>query len=262
MKLLTAAAAVTAGVLLWGNRAMVTTEYALSPAHLPRGFRGYRIAHITDWHNAAFGKALADRVRKARPNIICITGDMLDARRPNVPLALDTAQRLAEIAPCYYVMGNHEDRCPLYPQFEEGLRKAGVRVLRNEAVTLTHGGDTVTLLGADDPGLRKEFPETLRSLQAQAEGCSILLCHRPERIADYAEVGFDLVLTGHAHGGQVRLPLIGGVVAPHQGFFPRYDAGVYRQGDTLMVLSRGLGNSLCPLRVNNRPELVIVTLHA
>ncbi len=258
--LIAAAGLGLAGWLWWGNRSIVTTEYRVTSPALPRGFRGFRMAHIADWHNAPFTRALQKRVQAAAPHIICITGDFLDARRTDIPGALRTARALAELAPCYYVMGNHEDRIPMYSEFEAGLLAAGVHVLHNEAVTLRRKGDTVTLLGADDPGRRTDFPWVLDTLRQQAPDFALLLCHRPERFRDYCHTGFHVVLTGHAHGGQVRLPIIGGVVAPHQGFFPQYDAGVYRQGDTAMVLSRGLGNSLCPLRVNNRPELVIVEL--
>lgn len=254
-----AAAAAAAGWLIWGNRAIVTTYISvLSPA-VPDSFRGFRIAHITDLHNTPMPR-LAHRVRQAKPDIICITGDMIDARRLDIPCALDTARALMQIAPCYYVMGNHEARIPEYPRFETGLREAGVHVLRNEGMTLHRGADALTILGADDPGLNAAFPDILRGLRRQAEGFAMLLCHRPERFQTYCDVGFDLVLTGHAHGGQVRIPGIGGVIAPHQGFFPKYDAGLYADGSTQMVLSRGLGNSLCPLRVNNRPELVVIQL--
>lgn len=255
-----AGAAVLGGGLAWGNLSVTTTEFPLRSPAAPEAFRGFRIAHISDWHNAAFTERLALAVQEAKPDIICITGDMIDARRTNIPRALDTAKALTAIAPCYYVTGNHEERIPSYPRFEEGLRALGVFVLHNEAVTLGRGGDALTILGADDPGRRAEFPDTLRQLREQAEGFSLLLCHRPEKFPLYCEVGFDLVLTGHAHGGQVRIPGIGGVIAPHQGFFPKYDGGLYTDGTTNMVLSRGLGNSLCPLRVNNRPELVVVEL--
>jgi len=255
--------AAAAGVLLWGNTAITTTEIPIYHSAVPRPFDGFRIAHITDFHNTTFGKdhhRLVARLKAAKPDIIAITGDMLDARRTDIPQALSFAAEAVKIAPCYYVMGNHESRIPSYPVFEAGLRKTGVQVLRSESVQLEREGEYLTIIGSDDPSLSDTFAEDIIRMQKAARGFTLLLSHRPERFETYRAAGVHLALCGHAHGGQVRIPLIGGVVAPHQGFFPKYDSGLYQKGDTRMILSRGLGNSLCPLRVNNRPELIIAEL--
>lgn len=254
-----AACAALAGALHHGNTAVTTTEYTLTSPALPPAFDGLRVAHITDLHNARL-PGLVPAVEQAAPDIICITGDMIDARRTNIPRALSTARQLMTVAPCYYVTGNHEDRIPTYPQFEDGLRALGVGVLLNERAALEREGAVLHILGASDPGRRTDFPEVLRTLKAGTEGFRLLLCHRPEKFEDYCREGFELVLTGHAHGGQVRIPGIGGIIAPHQGFFPKYTEGLFTDGSTTMILSRGLGNSLCPLRVNDPPELVVVRL--
>ena len=162
----------------------------------------------------------------------------------------------------YYVTGNHEARAPEAAQaLLDGLTRAGVTVLRSEAVDLQEGGESIRLIGVDDPSFGGEanLDATLEALSS--DDFTILLAHRPEKIDEYAKWGIDLVLSGHAHGGQIRIPGIGGVYAPGQGFFPKYTSGEYAVGGTTMIVSRGLGNSVLPLRVNDRPEVVIVTLN-
>lgn len=257
------AATAAAGWLLWGNTAITTTELTIAHRAVPAPFDGFRIAHITDFHNTRFGKGhhrLLTRLQQAKPDIIAITGDMIDARRTDIPLALEFAREAVKLAPCYYVMGNHEARIPEYPVFEEGLRSVGVHVLRSESVQLEREGEYLTVIGLDDPAASESFTADLLHLRESARGFTLLLSHRPERFETYCAAGVHLALCGHAHGGQVRIPFLGGVIAPHQGFFPKYDSGVYIKGDTRMILSRGLGNSLCPLRINNRPELIVAEL--
>lgn len=255
--------AAAAGVLLWGNASITTTEHPILHPAVPRSFDGFRIAHITDFHNTLFGKnhhRLIAKLKAAKPDLIAITGDMIDARRTDIPTALSFAAEAVKIAPCYYVMGNHEARIPSYPEFEEGLRQTGVHVLRNESMQIEREGEYLTIIGIDDPAASATFAEDIIRMQKAARGFTLLLSHRPERFETYCAAGVHLALCGHAHGGQVRIPFIGGVIAPHQGFFPKYDSGVYSNGDTRMILSRGLGNSLCPLRVNNCPELIVAEL--
>lgn len=157
---------------------------------------------------------------------------------------------------------------------EAGLAARGVRVLRDGWTPLARGGEEIALLGLDDPGfaagedwtLAEGLDQTqarLSALLAQAgDRFSLVLSHRPELLPAYAEAGADLVLSGHAHGGQVRLPGIGGLFAPGQGILPRLTSGVHARGETRLVVSRGLGNSAFPLRVFNPPEIVTVTLRA
>ena len=133
-------------------------------------------------------------------------------------------------------------------------------MLRNERRTLRCGDDRITLLGMDCPYGDEDYPFYLYDLAEESEGFKLLLSHHPEQFHNYADAGIHLSLCGHTHGGQMRLPKIGGVIAPHQGFFPKYDAGLYELEGCKMIISRGLGNSLFPLRINNRPELVVVEL--
>jgi hypothetical protein len=151
-------------------------------------------------------------------------------------------------------------------------KEAGVIVLEDEAIPLERNGETITLLGLADPDFTVKgdmFGEVpamvstkLKNLIGDESGYTILLSHRPELLETYVNCGIDLVFAGHAHGGQFRLPFIGGLVAPNQGLFPKYDAGLYTDGGTSMVVSRGIGNSIIPLRFNNRPEIVLVELNA
>lgn len=272
----------TAGLLLlllswiaWSNLTVQTTVYSVTDENLPGEFEGMKIAQISDFHNASFGKnnqPLLRILEQQQPDLIVMTGDFVDSRRTDMDTALSFAQRIVNTAPCYYVPGNHEARPSVpFQELEERLRACGVTVLRNDTAEIKRNGDEIQVIGVDDPNFRGSdsgnlsvagsiLSEEIRHANPK-EGYQILLSHRPEAFETYAESGINLAFCGHAHGGQVRVPFIGGVFAPNQGFFPRYDGGVYQRGKTTMVVSRGLGNSVIPIRINNRPEIVVVQLH-
>ena len=255
--------------LLWANSSPAATQVAVASGALPEAFEGFKIAHVSDLHNAVFGRKnekLLSLIRAAKPDIIAITGDLIDSRHTDIDSALAFVEAAAEIAPVYYVTGNHESRLD-FDEIEPRLIAAGARVLRNEAEDIGRGGERIRLAGIDDPSFIRTGGTAEERAAAELEQLgdgggtfTVLLAHRPELVEVYAEYGAGLVLSGHAHGGQVRLPLLGGLYAPGQGLLPEYDSGLYSLGETQMVVSRGLGNSVAPLRVNNRPELVIVTL--
>ena len=220
------------------------------------------IVQLSDLHNARFGEGqtrLLAMVRAQSPDAIVITGDLIDDARGDYGPALELARGCAAIAPTYFVTGNHEKLSPSYEAFLPELEKTGVIDLSGKTVTLENG---VTLTGAQDAGFigRENYAGYVASLAPKAGGYRILIAHRPEFAASYAAAGFDLALCGHAHGGQIRLPFIGGLYAPGQGKLPRYTAGLYGEGDMTMLVSRGLGNSVFPFRVNNRPEVVVLTI--
>lgn len=256
----------------WGNTALELNTYTITSEMLPDVFNGYRIAHISDLHNAEMGKdngKLLSMLREAEPDIIAITGDLIDSRNTNIEIALHFAKEAVKIAPCYYVTGNHEARVSEYNIMKSRLLELGVIVLSDEQIELEKNGQTISILGVDDPSFQTDylFGDTeavmrtkLKSLKSSDDVYTILLSHRPELFGAYTENCVDLVLSGHAHGGQFRLPLIGGLVAPNQGFFPEYDAGLYTSGNTNMIVSRGIGNSIIPFRFNNRPEVVLIEL--
>lgn len=261
-----------AGLLLWGNTALKRTTIRVSSQNLPDSFDGFRIAHISDLHNTEFGRnneKLLSLLRDAKPSIIAITGDMIDSRDTKVEIALEFAREAVTIAPCYYVTGNHESRVPEYRTLKEGLLSLGVSVLEDASARIQRSGESITVLGVLDPSFQTSYlfgdansvmEQKLSTLMPEENTFTLLLSHRPELFEVYAEAGVDLTLSGHAHGGQFRIPFLGGLVAPNQGFFPEYDAGLYTRGSTNMVVSRGLGNSIIPLRINNRPEVVLIEL--
>lgn len=262
--------------IVWDNTRIVVTEIEAESERLPESFDNYRIIHVSDLHNDEFGKGnekLLAQIQAAAPDMIAITGDLLDSRRTDVEKALNFAKEAVKIAPCYYVTGNHESReGKTYEQLEAGMIEAGVIVLRNDKLVLEKNGDAITVAGIDDPRfalstdrlakMESVIGNTLTALlqDVPEEQFTLLLSHRPELFELYCEQKIDLILTGHVHGGQFRIPGVGGVIGPGQGLLPDYDAGLYSEGDTNMVLSRGLGQSIVPFRINNPPELVLVTL--
>jgi len=258
---------------LWENTALEVTEYTVTSGNLPGAFDGFRIAQISDLHNDEFGEnneTLLELLRESAPDIIVITGDLADAYDTDIDIALRFAEQAISVAPCYYVTGNHESSIVEYNTLRTGLEALGITVLENERLELERNGEAVALIGLDDPGFRADpflgnsaavVSEALEDLVC-GNSYTILLSHRPEFFDIYAKNGIDLVFSGHAHGGQFRLPFVGGLFAPGQGLFPEYDSGLYTQGATTMVVSRGIGNSAFPLRINNPPEIVVVTLRA
>lgn len=255
----------------WGNAALELNTYTISSRGLPDAFDGYRIAQVSDLHNAEFGdgnQRLLDMLREAEPDMIAITGDLIDSRKTNIAVALAFAEEAVRIAPCYYVSGNHEARVPEYRELKAGLEAAGVTVLDDARVEIEISGKSITIIGVNDPSFHADYltsdaavmDRKLSELSSEDAGFTILLSHRPELFDTYVAHDMDLVLTGHAHGGQFRLPLIGGLIAPNQGLFPKYDDGLYSEGNTNMIVSRGLGNSIIPFRFNNRPEVVLIEL--
>ncbi len=263
---------VFAAWVLWANTALTVTNVTVTEENLPDAFDGYKIAHISDLHDAELGKdnsKLLEALKKARPDIIVFTGDMIDSRRTDVELSVSFIKKAAEIAQCYYIPGNHESRIPEdYEKLKSGLKNAGVIILENAVTQIEKNGERIAIAGVTDPAFDTDadqsiYPDLMRGLIAslpERDGYTLLLSHRPELFEVYCEAKFDLVLTGHAHGGQARLPFIGAVYVPSQGWFPEYTEGVYTEDVTDMVVSRGIGNSSFPIRFNNRPELVIIEL--
>ena len=257
---------------IWGNTALEVNEYEIQSDRIPQGFAGFRIAQVSDLHNAEFGEGnskLIQLLSRTEPDIIVLTSDLIDSRQTDIEIALNFAQQAMQISPVYYVSGNHEARVYEYEDLKMGLADAGVIVLENQKVVITREGERITLIGVDDPSFQESYlfgdaegvaKQTIETLQSESDGYTVLLSHRPELFDLYVDTGMDLVFSGHAHGGQVRLPFIGGLVAPNQGFFPKYDAGLFSEENTNMIVSRGVGNSIIPMRFNNRPEIIIAEL--
>ena len=258
--------------VIWGNLSVETTKLTVTAKDLPEAFDKFSIAHISDLHNAEYGKnneKLIDILEAESPNIIAITGDLIDSNHTNLEVALSFAQQAVKIAPCYFVTGNHEAWIgSQYEELKTSLQNTGITVLQDEAIELNYGDVCIQLIGLNDPDfserdrlLSESILEAKLSQVNISDGFTILLSHRPEYFNVYQNKNLDLVLSGHAHGGQFRLPLGGGVIAPGQGLFPKYDAGAYTENGTTMIVSRGVGNSIIPVRINNPPEIVIIELN-
>ena len=256
----------------WGNKALELTVYRINGRTIPKAFDGFRIAQVSDLHNAEMGKdneKLISMLRRTKPDIIVITGDMIYCRNQKTEAALGFAEKAVKIAPCYYVTGNHEARVGKYSEFRDGLLGVGVNVLENAETQIDIGGEKITVIGVNDPLFRTDglsgnseavMNDRLSNIIGGKEGYTVLLSHRPELFKTYVKNNVDLVFSGHAHGGQIIIPFIGGLAAPNQGLFPKYYKGIYTEGNTAMVVSRGIGKSIFPFRINNRPEVVLVEL--
>lgn len=258
---------------IWENLTVGTTYYHIESERIPRAFDGYKIAVVSDLHNAEFGKdnsQIIKIIEKEKPDMIAITGDLVDSNRLDIDVAITLVQKLMKIAPCYYVTGNHEAWIgQRFSELERKLLDEKVDVLRDSVIQLEKYQQSIQIAGVDDP----DFADRDRSIQSSVllskikdlklsdEYC-VLLSHRPELFDTYVSEHVDMVLSGHAHGGQFQLPFVGGIIAPNQGLFPKYDAGIYTKEQTTMIVSRGIGNSVIPVRFNNRPEVVMIELNS
>ena len=259
---------------VWQNNDITTTQIAYSNAKIPDEFNGYSIVQISDLHNKEFGKnqgRLLQKVKAISPDIIVVTGDLVDRRKYDLDTAMIFIKGAVEIAPVYFVSGNHEAWSGDYKNISQRLLSCGVTILDDNKVKLIKDEAKIEILGLSDPDFStssymegtnsSKLKEQLKILSDESV-FQILLSHRPELIDVYANENIDIIFSGHAHGGQIRIPFIGGLVAPDQGLFPKYTSGTYTQNQSTLVVSRGLGNSIIPVRIFNRPEIVVVTLQS
>jgi uncharacterized protein len=269
-----ASIAVLALLALAGSNWLQLTTYELRSGRLPALFDGYCIAQISDLHNHKFGRdegRLLKAIREAKPDLIAITGDLTYLGSWDADQVRSLVSGLLGLAPVCYVSGNHDVLEGRFQELAHQLASLGVLVLQGESTIVRRRTQSIVLAGIPDPTSYRqsgryalpgsEWETALTDLRQEigSEYC-ILLSHRPEPFTLYSDLRFDLVLAGHAHGGQIRLPGIGALYAPDQGWLPRYTSGVYASGRTKMVVSRGLGNSWFKVRISNRPELVVVRL--
>lgn len=267
-----AAAMGAAAVALRGNNALSVCPYTVDVPSLPSSFDGVRIVQLSDLHAATFGinqKQLLAVIDSLDADLILITGDLIDRRRTTnesgMRPALVLLSELAKRAPTVRVDGNHEVMSPVGAHFRALCERTGVHNITGRGLPVRKGDDRLVLLGIPDLAAASydedAWRNTMHTVHAPyTRDLCIALSHRPQYFDDYVQEGLALVLCGHAHGGQVRLPFVGGLYAPEQGILPKYTAGMHRDGNTRMIVSRGLGNSGFPLRFGNRPEIVAVTL--
>lgn len=269
--------------LRWNNKSIVTTEYMYKNEKLPDDFGRFRIAQVSDIQSEYFGQEqsdLIDAVQKTEPDVIVVTGDLLDRNHTLYNAALDAMVGLIAIAPVYYINGNHELALPEDDSwsFYRVLEDIGIHVIFDKTETFEFQGTKINMIGlseytlyfAKEEGWKNgEYlePDVIRrqldDLCAEKDDdavLNILLAHEPQYIRHYARRGIDIIFSGHAHGGQFRMPNGQGLYAPGQGVLPWLTSGAHQMGQSTMYISRGLGNSIFPFRLNNRPEIVVVNV--
>lgn len=270
-------------ILCYGNKQFNLTQYKISSCKIPESFDGYRIAMLSDLHSYCYGEKnheLVKKIERAKPDAIMIAGDMI-VKGPefNDSVAVELLQQLAHNYPIYYANGNHEYRLSVldetkdstYPAYINKLKKMGIVHLVNEFCEIKKGNDSIRIVGIDlDENYYQKLKKTplsqdeMRKLigRPSENQYTVLLAHNPIYFPSYAKWGADLVLSGHVHGGMVSLPLVGGVMSTQVMLFPKYDAGRFEEGNTTMLLSRGLGNHTIHIRFMNRAEVLLVTLQS
>ncbi len=250
------------------------TEYEYKSNKIGENFEGFTIVQISDLHGKSIGdnhSKMMSAIKELQPDIIVVTGDVVDRRRWNFDSAISFINQAVKIAPVYYIPGNHEAYSGKYEDIiKPVLKEAGCIVVDDEAIQIERNNEIINIIGLKCVGfLPKDYQKTydLNEItelikELKIDNClNILLSHRPELMEQYKNSGVDIVFCGHAHGGQFIIPIINqGVLAPDQGWWPQYFIGAYTRENTTMYVSRGIGNSVCPIRINNRPEIISVTL--
>lgn len=258
--------------LYFENNTLELSYYEVVDSKVGEEFDEFKIIQISDFHNTSSNKlqnSLIKNIKDEKPDIIVITGDFVDSRRTDVDISINFLKEIIDVAPIYYVSGNHESRIDEYVILKEEMLKLNVKILENEMDVIEKDGAFLELIGINDPAFSDNYDsisdeeiinEYLEDTLQVSGNFKILLSHRPEVFTTYVDNNIDLVFTGHAHGGQIVIPFIGPIFVPSEGFFPEYTSGMHTKDDTTMIISRGIGNSSFPFRINNNPELVVLTL--
>ena len=242
------------------------SRYEVNSKKLPESFDGFKIVQLSDLHGAEFGEdgmGLVEKVKELEPDIIALTGDFV-TDEGDLAAVKKLAGRLTELCPVYFVSGNHEFGSGLAVKVRNILERAGVKYLSNEYLTISRGEDEILLGGVEDPLAYADMlsPDELaqKMNDAAPDAFKLLLGHRNYWMTEYPELPVDLIFCGHAHGGLIRIPGVGGLIGTDRRLFPDFDAGEYNNGRYTLIVSRGLGNSVPIPRVFNRPEIVCVEL--
>ena len=242
------------------------SRYEVKSQKLPESFDGFKIVQLSDLHGAEFGEdgmGLVEKVKELEPDIIALTGDFV-TDEGDLAAVEKLAARLTELCPVYFISGNHEFGSGLAVKVRNILERAGVKYLSNEYLTISRGEDGILLGGVEDPLAYADMlsPDELaqKMNDAAPDAFKILLGHRNYWMTEYPELPVDLIFCGHAHGGLIRIPGVGGLIGTDRRLFPDFDAGQFNNGRYTLIVSRGLGNSVSIPRVFNRPEIVCVEL--
>ena len=247
--------------LFFEVKSIAVTKYVVPMKKLPSSFNGFTILHLTDLHSKEYGhdqKRLLELIKRYNFDMVAITGDLVDKDNPRIDPAINLIQGLPD-KPVFFVPGNHEWLSNY--KIKEPLVSEGVHILENANYQYFKGDEYMWIIGVDDPYLGKDH------LDLAMEGTDdssprLLLAHAPNIYPAAIQSKIDLAMTGHTHGGQVRLPILGAIIAPGQGLFPKLDYGLYSSNSTKMVINGGLGESVLPIRFYNRPEIVLITLES
>ena len=258
------------------------TNYTISNEKIPQEFNDFKILQLSDFHSSGYKdttEIIISKVKEINPDIIVMTGDMVSWEVKDIEELEKLINSLANLYPIYYINGNHEQlaeivRTKKYQNLLDELKSLDITFLRDNYVEITKDGQSINLYEIDIPldnatglyasrwQLESEYVETTLP-QVDSSKFNILLAHNPLFIKQYNKWGADLVLSGHMHGGIIRIPIIGvGILSPERGLFPRYDAGKFKRGDTTMIVNRGIGTSSIGLRIFNNPEISIITLNS
>lgn len=242
------------------------SRYEVASQKLPESFDGFKIVQLSDLHGAEFGEdgmELVDKVGSLEPDMIALTGDFV-TDEGDLAAVEKLAARLVKLCPVYFISGNHEFGSGLAVKVRNILERAGVKYLSNEYLTISRGEDEILLGGVEDPLAYADMlsPDELaqKMNDAAPDAFKILLGHRNYWMTEYPELPVDLIFCGHAHGGLIRIPGVGGLIGTDRRLFPDFDAGQFNNGRYTLIVSRGLGNSVPIPRVFNRPEIVCVEL--
>lgn len=242
------------------------SRYEVNSKKLPESFDGFKIVQLSDLHGAEFGEdgmELVEKVKELEPDIIALTGDFV-TDEGDLAAIEKLAARLVKLCPVYFISGNHEFGSGLAVKVRNILERAGVKYLSNEYLTISRGEDEILLGGVEDPLAYADMlsPDELaqKMNDAAPDAFKILLGHRNYWMTEYPELPVDLIFCGHAHGGLIRIPGVGGLIGTDRRLFPDFDAGQFNNGRYTLIVSRGLGNSVPIPRVFNRPEIVCVEL--
>ena len=258
------------------------TKYVVENKKVTKEFDGYNIVQISDLHSKLFGennKKLIQKIKSLNPDIVVVTGDLIDGENNNYNVALDFMKEISKLYRVYYIIGNHEQKSLIkkykdeYKDYFNKLHQIDFVNLDNNKVEIVKGDSNINLYGLTVPyscykylfdnqettSIDIDFLEEKLG-KVDREQFNILLAHTPFYFDEYEKWGADLTLCGHVHGGIVRLPLVGGLLSPDRKFFPKYDLGEYIKNKSTMIVSKGLGGSKVLIRVNCKPEIVNIKL--
>lgn len=265
--------------IIYFDRLLQITYYTVKSKKIPSPFNGFKILHLSDLHNMSFGKnnyKLINKINNENPDIVVMTGDMVNAYSPNLDIFISLAREISKCYTTYYIVGNHEQSLSnrKYKQLMNELKTIGIKTLDNERIKIIKNNKHINLYGlwfhikyykSTQIGYFKnanfEIEENKKLLgEIDYNSYNILLTHNPLYFETYSDWGADLVLAGHIHGGMIRIPFIGGVLSPERKLFPKYNAGSYKINNKELIVNRGLGHSLLGIRIFNRPEISVIEL--